>query len=318
MNDSIPDIGEPESIEGVESASHITVVTHEASARSYFRIYELEELNENKEPLRYDGWIRERLEPGYKTIWFEVSDCHKTVSLQQDEYDDNPDAVLKKRLSIKLEAPEFTFGIVGSTSEIQEIVLQIDEVAEDAEELCDVNAFEAIEPGYPNKRIPESCYFTINLRPKNFQRLWEEITLSSTSEFLFGITAKCLHHELDPVGGYPAKVVRVLTKTAGKIEKHKEDLELFDSKLADEYFFKISTGQALNFGSSNIKDDRDGDTPHYSATDYDEARRALTALSNMEERRKETADTIRYKAIVNCLYVIIGLLAFSIAHSVFS
>ena len=318
MNNNIQDFDDPEGTEEVQSVSNITVVTHEASVISHFRIYELEELTESKEPLRYGGWRRERLEPGNKMIWFEISECHKAVSVQQDTYEDNPDAVLKKRLSIKLGAPNFTFGIVGSTSDIEEIVLQIDEVAEDVKELCYVNAFAAIEPDYPTKGIPESCYFTINLRPKNFERLWEEITLSSTSEFLFGVTAMCLHHELDPVGGYPAQVVRVLTKTEGKIKKHKEDLELFDSKLADEYLFKISSGQVLNFGNTKIKDDLDGDTPHSSAKDYDETLRALTALSNMEERQKETADTIRYKEIVYCLYTIIGLLAFSIAHSVFS
>ena len=114
------------------------------------------------------------------------------------------------------------------------------------------------------------------------------------------------------------EVVRVLTKTEGKIKKHKEDLELFDSKLADEYLFKISSGQVLNFGNTKIKDDLDDDTPHSSAKDYDETLRALTALSNMEETHKETANTIRYKEIVYCLYTIIGLLAFSIVHSVFS
>ena len=306
MNDSIRDIGEPESIEGVESASKITVVTHESSVLSYMP-YELEEFLENDEPRRY-GWRTERLEPGNKIIWFKVVEGENGVYIEQSPYNDDPrNVVFKKTLSFKLDAPDFVFGIVGSHNQIQKITLYINQVSHEDEELCYVKAFQKIEADFPlHEGFPDSCSFTINLRPNSFEPLWSEVTRTGNSELSFGIADKCLHHDIDPIGGYPVTVVRILTSHC-KVEKHKSDLELFDSTVADRFFFKVNRNQTMSFENSKIEGIEDDDSVS-----------GASAVIDAEQKRNELIETIKYKEIVYCLYVVIALLALNAIHAFFS
>ena len=306
MNDDNADIDELETLEDAESNPQITVVSHESSSLSS-GAYELEEVIENNEPRRY-GWRTDRLEPGHKTIWFKVIEGQSGVFIEQSPYNDDPEnVVFEKTLSFKLDAPDFVFGIVGSHNQIQEINLYINQVSDEDDELCYVKAFEEIEAYFPiHKGFSDSCSFTINLRPKKFELLWSEVTRTSDSEFSFGIADKCLHHDIDPIGGYPVNVVRVLTNKC-QVRKHKSDLELFDSTITDRFFFRVNRNQAMTFESSKIEDIEDGDSVS-----------GVSAIMETERERNELSETIKYKEIVYCLYILITLLALNVIHSVFS